>query len=519
MHSGLIIKCKLFLFSLLILIIWICIVYSNINIYAQLLHNQTLFDIVNQRNLLNQHPEVLTDYTPSRIAVNEDTNTIYVTNQNSNILSVISGENHTKINYVLVGDESTYTEEENMPSWIFHKYHNIAVNEDTNTIYVTNPNSNILSVISGENHTRIKALSILSSPTQIAVNEDTNIIYVTTSNGISVISGDNYTKIDDIPLNNSRYIAVNEDTNIIYVTTSNGISVISGDNYTKINEINIDNSEEIAINEDTNIIYVTTSNGISVISGVNYNIDDIIIPLDSPKYISINEDTNTIYLIEGFFNRLKSIIIDNNNIEVTDSPSGPNPISIAVNEDTNTIYVANQRPDGVSVIDGISKKVVSGVTFNINIPNAGRIICDNINTPINIYLYVWSDTQCTAESAKGFEFINWIKTLENNSSLILNKPFLSTDANPFSSILNFLNFLGIKFENPEATFTVSEFGNYTANFKEIPLPIPKEYLIGLYTIVASTIIGWSIPSIIGWIKSHREIRKLSYYHSSIYGAL
>ena len=50
----------------------------------------------------------------------------------------------------------------------------------------------------------------------------------------------------------------------------------------------------------------------------------------------------------------------------------------------------------------------------------------------------------------------------------------------------------------------TKFGSFTANFKALPPAIPSEYLLGLFTIVASTIIGWSIPSIIGWTKSKRQ---------------
>jgi hypothetical protein len=61
----------------------------------------------------------------------------------------------------------------------------------------------------------------------------------------------------------------------------------------------------------------------------------------------------------------------------------------------------------------------------------------------------------------------------------------------------------------------SQYSNVTATILE-PLPlIPSEYLIPLYGIIASTIVGWSIPSIIGWFKSKLDVRKLNYYHEKI----
>ena len=65
------------------------------------------------------------------------------------------------------------------------------------------------------------------------------------------------------------------------------------------------------------------------------------------------------------------------------------------------------------------------------------------------------------------------------------------------------------------TLNTTEFGNFTANFKEVPPPIPTEYWIPLYGVIISTVIGWSIPSIIRWANTKSTIRKLNHYHKSI----
>ena len=54
----------------------------------------------------------------------------------------------------------------------------------------------------------------------------------------------------------------------------------------------------------------------------------------------------------------------------------------------------------------------------------------------------------------------------------------------------------------------TEFGNFTANFKEVPPPIPPEYWIPLYGVIISTVIGWSIPSIIGWANTKINCKKI-----------
>ena len=73
---------------------------------------------------------------------------------------------------------------------------------------------------------------------------------------------------------------------------------------------------------------------------------------------------------------------------------------------------------------------------------------------------------------------------------------------------------------PAEKLNVTKFGTFTASFKELPPTLPSEYLIPLYGIIASTIIGWSIPSIIAWARSKADVRKLNYFHkqiASLYG--
>ena len=49
---------------------------------------------------------------------------------------------------------------------------------------------------------------------------------------------------------------------------------------------------------------------------------------------------------------------------------------------------------------------------------------------------------------------------------------------------------------------------FTANFKPLPPAIPPEFLLPLYGIIASSIVGWSIPSIMGWFKARTQRKYL-----------
>ena len=197
---------------------------------------------------------------------------------------------------------------------------------------------------------------------------------------------------------------------------------------------------------------------------------------------------------------------------------GYGPRSVAVNPQTNTIYVANLDSNTLSLIDAQSNKILlpSKVTLNVSPPNAGKINCGYSNLPepddivTNQPIRLLLESNCIAEANQGYKFSNWVENLGLNSTKTI-----TSSSYVESPMENFFNVLGLKSSDSASNFTVTHGGSYTANFNDIPSPIPKEYLIGLYTIVVTTIIGLAIPSIVAWIKSKGEIRRLNQYHKKI----
>src|SRR5688500_2525746 len=86
-------------------------ILSN-NVFAQFLHDRTLYEVVNQTAGLNKTPQIDVDGSPRTIVADEDdvyepmspVNNVYVANSESNTVSVISIENNTKIKDIPVGD-------------------------------------------------------------------------------------------------------------------------------------------------------------------------------------------------------------------------------------------------------------------------------------------------------------------------------------------------------------------------------------------------------------------------------
>ena len=114
---------------------------------------------------------------PIDIAINNNTNTLYVLNQNSNNITVLDSFTYSSITTIPVGTN---------PS-------GITFNKLTNKIYVSNTGNNSVSVIDTTSNTVIKTIVLpaASGPKGIVVNPDTNRIFVgnSSSRTITVIDG------------------------------------------------------------------------------------------------------------------------------------------------------------------------------------------------------------------------------------------------------------------------------------------------------------------------------------------
>ncbi|MGC2682920.1 MAG: hypothetical protein WA323_13730 [Candidatus Nitrosopolaris sp.] len=389
----------------------------------------------------------------------------------------------------------------------------LAINNDTNKIYVAISGSDNVIVIDGDSGNRTD-IRVGKSPSSIAVNPITNTIYVTHNynDEVNVIeAGTNKNETYHVGVGKIPFaIAVNP-----YVAERGLDNVTEIDDVGDISNIPVGgHPTSIAVNPNTNKIYVVNSNAdtVTVIDGSTDTKEahDIHVG-EYPSAIAVNPNTNKIYVVNSNADTVTVIDGDTNKNE-TDIHAGKTPEAIGVNPNENTIYVANLGLGGsVTVIDGHTNKVAAGVTFNINPTDSGQIICNkNVEAPTNQYLYIGLETQCTALPNKGFEFNSWVENSGHNSTKTIN---VSTVSN--SPLNSFLDIFGLKPNDPAATLYVTQFGIFTAHFKALPTPIPPAYWIPLYGVIVSSVVGWSIPSIIGAIRSKRQGRSLGRYQNEI----
>ena len=394
----------------------------------------------------------------------------------------------------------------------------LAINNGTNKVYVANSGSDNVIVIDGDSG-NMTDIRVDKSPSSIAVNPITDTIDVTHNYNeeVTVIeTGTNKKETYHVGAGNIPFaIAVNPITNKIYVAEKGLNNVTEIDEFGDISNIPVGgHPTSIAVNPITNKIYVVNSNSdtVSVIDGNTYTKEAHDIHVGQyPSAIAVNPITNKIYVVNSNSDTV-SVIDGNTNKNETEIHVGKTPEAIAVNPNENTIYVANFGLGGsVTVIDGTSNKVAAGLTLNINPTDSGQIVCNkNIQAPTNQYLYIGLETQCTALPNKGFEFTSWLEDSGHNSMKTINVSTVSD-----SPLNSFLDIFGLKPNDPAATLYVTKSGTFTANFKAVLPPIPAAYWIPLYGVIVSSIVGWSIPTIIGAIKSKKQGRSLGRYQNEI----
>lgn len=144
----------------------------------------------------------------------------------------------------------------------------IAINSDTNMIYVTRDFDSVL-VIDGSNNQVVETISV-EGPTTIAVNEKTNTIYSGNffSQSISIIDGSDNTIVETLEQIEPQRIEVDEQTNTIYISGYGGLTVVDGESRQVKDHITTGEfSEGVALNPNTGLLYVANArdNSVSVI--------------------------------------------------------------------------------------------------------------------------------------------------------------------------------------------------------------------------------------------------------------
>ncbi len=312
---------------------------------------------------INEPRMISAGYGLERIAVNPDTNMVYVANANNSI-TVIDGATNKIATLLDLGRREVY----DYPVGYSVR---MAVNNNTNKVYAVSDFANLVYVIDGLKNKVIERISLDEHRygVSIDVNTNTNMVYVVRfPNFLYIIDGSTNKVVDKLyigeHMNDAGSIrppelAVNPNTNMVYATDyfAKSVAVIDGSKNKIVANITTSSYPiGVAVNPVTNRIYVMTGGSISVIDGFTNEAGTLapcICPSISPSSISV---------IDGFTNE-----------EITNIPY--NSISredaITVNPRTNLIYITGyvNDPDGsdsIIAIDTLTNEMVT--TRSLDIP-------------------------------------------------------------------------------------------------------------------------------------------------------
>ncbi|MGI0059205.1 MAG: YncE family protein, partial [Nitrosotalea sp.] len=289
--------------------------------------------------------------TPESVAVNQNTNMIYV-GVTSNSIDVIDGSTSNIVATVNAGGNVITV----------NPVTNMIYTAEGGTIYAINGSTNQVVKTTGAGFTGISDLKI---------NPATNKIYAVgwgyscssfcgPTGNLGVINATTMEISKSMIVNRATVegVAIDADTNMVYLSAGN-IYVLDGatDDITGTT-IGTSNAWLMAINPVTHRLYAPY-NGYGTMAIVDLTSNSVLstIPVGSgPGQPDVNINTNKIYV--GLSNAV-AVVNGSTNTVLQTVTVGQAPVGVAVNPNTNRIYTANQASGTVSVIDGSSSSTTN----------------------------------------------------------------------------------------------------------------------------------------------------------------
>jgi YVTN family beta-propeller protein len=351
--------------------------------------------------------------TPVAVAVNPTTGQIYVANNGSGSVSVISGASENVVATIPVGTTPSA----------------IAVDALTNTIYVANSGSGNVSVINGATNIVTATVTVGTTPSAIAVDPLASVVYVANSgtNNLSVISEATNTVSATVTTGtNPVAVAVNPQKHVIYVANkgSGNVSVISGASNTVSATVTAGtNPVSVAVNPLTNQIYVANngSNNVTLIAGATNATTTVTDPnAMGPVAVTANSVTGNAYVANSTSNNVTEIATGTNATTTITDPNATAPAAVALNPTTNEIYVANSGSNNVTAIAGSNNATttltdpgartpvaiaVNPVTHQVYVANSGGASVSCFNGATNVTTTI-TDSRATQPAAVAVNPVN-----------------------------------------------------------------------------------------------------------------
>ena len=286
----------------------------------------------------------------------------YVTNWESDNISVIQTSNNTVMEIISTDTGPI----------------GLAFTPDHEHVYVTNYGmatcNNKVTVIQTSDNTILTTITVGNCPAQIAITPDGEFGYVANyfSDSFSVIEISSNTVVATVTMGNGPMgVSITPDGEYAYFALEQAgtVQVVQISDNTIIATVNVGSSPyRIAITPDGAFAYVTNrfSNNVSVIQTSNNSVIATIDVGGWPHGIAITPNGEYAYVVNFLQSNSVSVIQVSNNSVVSTISVGSAPKAIAFTPNGEYAYVTNAGSNSVSVIQTSSGTVVETISVNTN---------------------------------------------------------------------------------------------------------------------------------------------------------
>jgi YVTN family beta-propeller protein len=510
-----------------------------------------------QYNSLNQG--IIIGGIPYSMAINPDTNIVYVADKFSKRISFIDGNTGEVIQKVNLTSDNTSPNSSSIRAEYFRKIGltpSIAISNTTNLLYAAYTDSDLLWIMDGTTGDLVSRLDVGGIPRSISADPLSQYVYVSTldyanpdnrTNVISEIAGTANTVNKQEPLNttsnvssisaittetqpNKRKIMVyaaagdfNERGEILSIESNIALNVTNFGKQERLWEsksfgaqlhdidINLKDKKIYTISHSDNHAYVIKSEEKKEISKIKVG--------HNPDQIAIDRNKNKIYVSDASSNTVSVINGSNNSKILTIEQMDRNPRGIAVNPNTHMVYVANMLSGTVSFINGSTDKVNSVINFRVNPEIAGDIHCKE-EKPSYDYSKVSNRYNLYSKEDPSYGY----SKVSNRYSIYSNDAFLLCESRSNT---------GFVFSSWSGNLPLSEGGDLTKRFLKIntsksgsvnanfvnATPIPPELWTPLYGIIPAILVSVFIPLLLQRNKNKRQSEKYRTYYTNKIGKL
>jgi len=290
-------------------------------------------------------------YYPEKMAVNPNTNLVYVHNQagegGMGRISVIDGQINEIVATIDVGLSDSLAGR-------------VAVDEVSNRVYVISGDET-LSVINGATN---EMLTTIRQAQDVAVDPAGSIVYVVDNGSLRVLDDSDYHELRRTNLASSGIIdllAVNPPTDRLYLSRLGPatLDIISASTFEMITTIPLESPvQDMAVNTLTNRLYVTlSSQGRNQVLALDGDNGDVLASLAigdeyQSSVLAVDEAAERLYVGKGTSEEPGITIVDGRTMKpVAEIPTLTSVYGLAVDPPLNQLYAAQTYENRVLVLD------------------------------------------------------------------------------------------------------------------------------------------------------------------------